>query len=349
MNLLQKTISMIESLDKEMMEKARTRVDNLIKPPKSLGRLEDLAVQLAGITRNIHPVVDNKAIIVMAADHGVYEEGVAGNPQVITAIQTINFTKGVTGVCALGKASGAKIVAVDVGVKADLEPNRGLIARKIKYGTDNMTKGPAMTRKEAIKSLEVGIEIATDEIKKGVNLLGTGEMGIGNTTASTAIVAVFGGINPTEITGRGSGTGEGGVEHKAKVIEKAIALNRPDPSDGIDVLAKVGGLEIGGMAGVMLAAAANRIPVVVDGYISSAAALIATAIAPKVKDYLIPSHASAEIGGKKASQLLGLQPMIYMDLCLGEGSGAALVFPIIEGACHMINHMVTFKEGIGEI
>lgn len=344
MEILHKTIDMIEDLDNEVMEKARVRVDNLIKPPKSLGRLEDLAVQLAGITKNIHPMVDNKAIIVMAADHGVYEEGVAGNPQVVTAIQTMNFPRGVTGVCTLSKASGAKVVTVDVGVKAELEPNCGVLMRKIKYGTDNMAKGPAMTREEAIKSLEVGIEVATNEIKKGVNLLGTGEMGIGNTTASTAIVAVLGGFDPKEITGRGAGTGEGGIEHKAKVIENAIAINQPNPSDGIDVLAKVGGLEIGGMAGVMLAAAANRTPVVVDGYISTAAALIAAAIAPKVRDYLIPSHASAEIGGKKASELLGVQPIIYMDLCLGEGSGAALTFPIIEAACHMINSMITFEE-----
>lgn len=344
MELLQKTIDRIGALDNEVMEKARVRVDNLIKPPKSLGRLEDLAVQLAGITKNIHPVVDNKAIIVMSGDHGVCEEGVAPNPQEITLMQTLNFPKGITGVCALAKASGAKIVTVDIGVKTDLEADCGVLMKKIKYGTDNMAKGPAMTREEAIKSLEVGIEVATEEIKKGINLLGTGEMGIGNTTASTAILAVIGGFNPDEITGRGAGLSSEGIQHKAKVIERAIAVNKPDASDGIDVLSKVGGLEIGGMAGVMLAAAANRVPVVVDGYISTAAALIAVAIAPKVKDYLIPSHASAEIGGKKALELLGIQPMIYMDLCLGEGSGAALVFPIIEAACHMINSMITFEE-----
>lgn len=344
MKLLQKTVDMIGGLDNAVMEKARVRVDNLIKPPKSLGRLEDIAVQLAGITRNIHPVVDNKAIIVMAADHGVYEEGVAANPQAVTVMQTMNFPRGVTGVCTLAKASGAKIVTVDIGVNADLDPGCGVLMRKIKYGTDNMAKGPAMTREEAIKSLEVGIEVATDEIKKGVNLLGTGEMGIGNTTASTAIIAVLGGFDPKEITGRGAGLSPEEIQHKAKVIEKAIIANMPNASDGIDVLSKVGGLEIGGMAGVMLAAAANRIPVVVDGYISTAAALIAIEIAPDVKNYLIPSHASAEIGGRKASELLGVQPMIYMDLCLGEGSGAALVFPIIEAACHMINSMITFEE-----
>ncbi|SDK18558.1 nicotinate-nucleotide--dimethylbenzimidazole phosphoribosyltransferase [Natronincola ferrireducens] len=344
MNLLQQTIEKIENLDQETMIKARERVDNLIKPPKSLGRLEDLAVQLAGITKTVKPVVDNKAIIVMAADHGVYEEGVAPNPQAITAIQTLNFPKGTTGVCALSRMSGAKIVTVDIGIKEDIPNDAGVIIRKIKYGTDNMAKGPAMTREEAIKALEVGIEIANEEIKKGVNLLGTGEMGIGNTTASTAILAVLGNYPPEDITGRGAGLSSEGIQHKAKVIEKAIHLNNPNPTDGIDVLAKVGGLEIGGMAGVMLGAAANRVPVVVDGYIATAAALIAATIEPKAKEYFIASHASAEIGGKKASELLGIKPILYMDMCLGEGSGAALTFPIVEAACDMMKYMITFQE-----
>ncbi len=349
MSLLQDTISKIDSLDQEMTAKARERVNQLIKPPTSLGRLEDLAVQLAGITRNIFPVVDNKAIIVMAGDHGVYEEGVTNNPQEVTYAQTLQFAKGTTGVCALGKVSGARIVPVDVGIKVDLPENSGVINRKIKYGTDNMAKGPAMSREEAIQSIETGIEIANEEIKKGVNLLGTGEMGIGNTTPSTAILSVIGNIEPLEITGRGAGLGTGGREHKASVIKRAIEVNKPNPDDGIDVLAKVGGLEIGGMAGVMLAAAANKIPVVIDGYISTAAALIAAAIEPKAKEYMITSHASAEIGGQKASEVLGIKPMLYIDLCLGEGSGAALAFPIVEAACSMMKNMVTFAEAGMEI
>ncbi|ABR46692.1 Nicotinate-nucleotide--dimethylbenzimidazole phosphoribosyltransferase [Alkaliphilus metalliredigens QYMF] len=344
MNKLKETIRMIEELDQETMQKARERVDNLIKPPKSLGRLEDLAVQLAGITKTIHPTVANKAIIVMAADHGVYEEGIAGFPQEITVVQTLNFVKGVTGVCALGKVSGTKIIPVDIGVKEDLDPNAGVLIRKIKYGTDNMAKGPAMSREEAIRALEVGIEVANEEIKNGVTLLGTGEMGIGNTTASTAILSVLGNFDPKEITGRGAGLSPEGIQRKAAVIKRAIEVNQPDATDGIDVVAKVGGLEIAGMAGVMLAAAANRIPVVVDGYIATAAALIAVSLEPKTKQYLIPSHASAEIGSIKATELLGIKPMIHMDLCLGEGSGAALVFPIVEAACHMINCMPTFEE-----
>ena len=344
MELLQQTLSKIEALDQKAMNKARERVENLIKPPKSLGRLEDLAVQLSGITGELYPNLDNKVIITMAGDHGVYEEGVTNNPQIVTYDQTLHIANGLTGVCALGNVTGARVVAVDVGVKQDFPADSKVIKRKIKYGTDNMAKGPAMSREEAIKSLEVGIEMANREIAKGANLLGVGEMGIGNTTPTTAIISVLGNIDPHEITGRGAGLGAGGKEHKANVIKKAIELNRPNPNDGLDVLSKVGGLEIGGMAGVMIGAAAARVPVVVDGYISTAAALIAAALEPKVKDYLITSHATAEPGGRKASELLGIEPMIYMDLCLGEGSGAALAFAIIDGASRMMKNMATFAD-----
>lgn len=344
MELLQQTINKIEELDQEMMAKARQRVDNLIKPPKSLGKLEELAVQLSGITKDLFPTIDHKAVIVMAADHGVYEEGVTSNPQEVTFAQTLNIAKGITGVGTIAKVSGAKIVTVDIGVKVDIPSDANVIIRKIKKGAGNIAKGPAMTREEAIKALEVGIEIANAEIQKGVNLLGTGEMGIGNTTPSTAILSVLGNCDPKEITGKGAGLGKGGISRKTEVIQNAIALNRPNPTDGIDILAKVGGLEIGGMAGVMLAAAANRVPVVVDGLISTASALIATTIEPKVKDYLITSHVTDEPGGKLASKLLGKEPMLKMNMCLGEGSGAALAFPIIEAACSMMKNMPTFEE-----
>jgi len=344
MNLLQETIAKIEELDKLKMSEARKRMDQLVKPPKSLGRLEDIAIQLAGITKSIYPVVDSKAVIVMAADHGVYEEGVSGNPQNVTMIQTPLFPKGLTGVGAISRVSGAKVVAVDIGVKGDIPSDTGVILRKIKHGTDNMVKGPAMTRDEAVKSIEVGIEIANQEIDNGSRLLGVGEMGIGNTTPSTAILSVLGNVNPIAITGIGAGIGKGGIDHKAKVIEKAIKHNQPDRHDGIDVLSKVGGLEIGGMAGVMLASAARRIPVVVDGYISTAAALIAAAIEPKAKEFMITSHISGEPGAGKASELLGIQPLMKMNMRLGEGSGAALAFPVIEAACSTIKHMATFDE-----
>ncbi|SHK16302.1 nicotinate-nucleotide--dimethylbenzimidazole phosphoribosyltransferase [Paramaledivibacter caminithermalis] len=343
MKLLKETLKGIKDLDKEAMKKSRARIDNLIKPKGSLGRLEEIVEKLAGITGNIFPKVDNRVVIVMAGDHGVYEEGVAPDPQELTAIQTCNFPKGITGVCALAKQARADVIVVDIGVAADLK-ELGVINRKIKYGTDNMAKGPAMTRDEAIKALEVGIEIATEEIKKGRNLLTTGEMGIGNTTPSAAIISVLGEYDPHEIAGRGAGLSEEKVSHKAEVIKRAIEVNKPDKTDGIDVLSKVGGLEIGGMAGVMLAGAANRVPVVVDGFISTAAALIACTIEPKVKNYLFASHASKEKGSAKASELLGLEPMLNMEMRLGEGTGGVLAFNIIEAATFMNSEMITFEE-----
>ncbi|KXG75637.1 nicotinate-nucleotide--dimethylbenzimidazole phosphoribosyltransferase [Thermotalea metallivorans] len=343
MEKLKQTLEKIGELQQEAMEKTRKRVDCLIKPPGSLGRLEDLAVQLAGITGNPYPTVDNRVIIVMSADHGVYKEGIAPNPQIITAIQTPNFAKGVTGVCAFAKQSGADVVVVDIGVAVDVD-HPGVINRKIRYGTGNMAQGPAMMREEAVQSLEIGIEIAEEQIRRGKNLIGTGEMGIGNTTPSAAIVAVMGNYDPREVVGIGAGLPLEKLDHKAQVIRRAIEINQPNPKDGIDVLAKVGGFEIGGMAGTMLAAAAHRVPVVIDGFISTAAALIACAIEPKVKNFLIPSHCSAEKGGKAALDLLGLQPMFDMGLRLGEGSGAALAFHFVEAATYMVKEMITLEE-----
>lgn len=343
MEKLKQTLKMIHELDQGAMAKTRSRVDALIKPPGSLGRLEDLAVQLAGITRNPYPLVDKKVIIVMSADHGVYQEGIAPNPQIITAIQTPNFAKGVTGVCAFAKQAGAAVVIVDIGVAVDVD-HPGVLQRKIRYGTSNMMEGPAMSRDEAVLALEIGIEVAETQIKAGKNLIGTGEMGIGNTTASAAIVAVMGNYDPMEVVGVGAGLAVNQLSHKANVIRKAIANNQPNPHDGIDVLSKVGGFEIGGMAGTMLAAAAHGVPVVVDGFISTAAAIIACAIEPKVKDYLIPSHCSAERGGKAALDLIGLQPMFDMGMRLGEGSGAAIAFNIIEAATFMVKEMITLEE-----
>lgn len=349
MKLLNQTVSNIKELNKEAMERTKERVDNLIKPQGSLGKLEEIAVQLSGITGELFPKIENKAIIVMAADHGVCEEGIATAPQAVTHMQAINMTKGLTGVCALARQARADVLVVDVGIATEIENNK-IINRKIKFGTNNMTKGPAMTREEAVKAIEIGIEIASNEIKKGRNLLGTGEMGIGNTTASTAILSVIGGYDTKEVTGVGANLPVEKIEHKANIIKKAIEINNPDPKDGIDVLAKVGGLEIGGMAGVMLAGAANKVPVVVDGYISTAAALIACTIEPKTRLYLIPSHASIEKGGINASKLLDLKPMLNMNMRLGEGSGAALAFNIIEAATFMNKEMVTFEEaGIGVV
>ncbi|WP_427340064.1 nicotinate-nucleotide--dimethylbenzimidazole phosphoribosyltransferase [Caloranaerobacter sp. DY30410] len=343
MDLLKQTISKIGELDKEAMAKAKERVDNLIKPPGSLGRLEEIVIQLAGITGELYPKVDKKVVIVMAADHGVFEEGVVVFPQEVTEIQTRNMARGVTGVCALAKQARADVVPVDIGVKVDID-EIGIISRKVKYGTDNMAKGPAMSREEAIKSLEVGIQVAEEQIKKGKNILATGEMGICNTTPSAAIVSVICGYDPFEVTGIGANFPVERLEYKAGVVKRAIEINNPNPKDGIDVLAKVGGLEIGGMAGVMLAGAANRVPVVIDGFISLAAALIACTIEPKTKNFLIPSHASKEKGAVYAAEFLGLKPMLYMDMRLGEGTGAVLALNLIEAATYMNNEMITFAE-----
>ncbi len=343
MELLKKTVKKISNLNKTLLTKSRKRVDSLIKPVGSLGKLEELAVQLSGIYGTIYPKINKKSIIVMCADHGVHEENIAISPKKFTAIQACNITKGICGVSALAKQARSNVIVVDVGIEKDVDEPK-VINKKIKYGTNNMTKGPAMTRKEAIKSLEVGIEIANQQIENGSNLLGTGEMGMGNTTPSTAIISVIGGYSPNEIVGVGANLPIDKLNHKANVIKKAIKINKPDKNDGIDVLAKVGGLEIGGMAGIMLAGAANKVPVVVDGVISTAAAIIACTIEPKTRNYLIPSHISAEKCGKLALELLNFKPILDMSMRLGEGSGAALTFNIIEAATYMNNEMKTFEE-----
>lgn len=343
MKLLNETLSKIEGLNLEVKEKARQRIDMLVKPQRSLGKLEEIAEQLCGITGELFPEIKGKSVIVMCGDHGVCEEGVAAAPQQVTTIQTLNFTKGVTGVCALAKLANANIRIVDIGIAADID-SEIITNRKIKYGTNNISKGPAMTREEAIKSLEVGIEVAIEEIQKGNNLIATGEMGIGNTTPSSAIVAVIGNASPEDVTGIGANLPEDKLANKIDTIKRSIGINNPDPTDGIDILAKVGGLEIGGMAGVMLGGAAHRVPIVIDGFISTAAALIACSIEPKVRDYLIPSHSSREKAAGFASELLKFEPMLDMNMRLGEGTGAVLAFNIIEAATYMNKEMITFAE-----
>lgn len=344
MSLLQQTIEQIKSTNQANYDEAMNYIDSLAKPPKSLGKLEKIAAQLAAINGGKFPMFDKKAVIVCAGDHGVCDEGVTTNPQSVTVFQTLGFPKGTTGVCAIAKSVGATVVPVDVGVMEDLPADAGVILKKVKYGTDNMRKGPAMSREEAIRAIEVGIEVANEQIANGVNLLATGEMGIGNTTPSAAILAVLEGVDPDEVTGFGAGVGEGGVAYKAQVIREAIALNKPNKDDVIDVLAKVGGLEIAAMAGVTLAAAANSVPIVIDGYISTVSACIAAELNGAVKDYIIPSHASEEPGARIAATRLGVEPMLHMNMRLGEGSGAVLAFPIVEAALAMATQMVTLQQ-----
>lgn len=342
--MLKKTLEEIQPLNEKVMLEAEARVNQLIKPPGSLGQLEGLAVQIAGITGQVHPSVEKKTIITLAGDHGVYEEDVTANPQEVTYAQSILMAKGLPGVCAISRISNATVTVVDIGVNKDLPKDVKVIPRKIKYGTDNIAKGPAMTREEAIRSIEVGIEMADLALDEGVQIIGTGEIGIANTTPTTAMLATFAQIDPESITGPGAGTGQGGIAHKVAVIRRAIQANTPDANDPIDVLAKVGGLEIGGMAGVMIGAAKNRLPVVVDGYIATVAALLAVKLEPKVALYLIASHATEEPGGRLASELVGIEPVLHMNMCLGEGSGAALMFPIIDAAMSMMHHMPTFDD-----
>lgn len=343
MDLLNDTIAKVADVDKEFMVKARERLDSLVKPLGSLGRLEEIAIRLSGITKELYPNVDNKTIIVMAADNGVCAENVTSAPQEVTKLQAINMTKGVCGINALARQSKAKVIVADIGIMSDVN-NDKIVNKKIKYGTDNIRIGPAMSKEEAIKSIEVGIELANGEINNGCNILGTGEMGIGNTTTSTAILSVFGKIKPKLITGIGANYPRNNLKHKVNVIEDAIKINKPNPKDPIDVLAKVGGLEIGGMVGIILAGAANRVPVVIDGYISTMAAILAFKIEPKTIDYIFPSHSSSEKGAKYATKLLGLRPMLDMKMRLGEGSGAAMAFNIIEGATYIMKDMITFEE-----
>jgi len=337
-------IKNIRPLNDEAMQKAAARLNNLTKPVGSLGVLEDLAIQLAGITGEVMPKVENKMVVVMAGDHGVVEEGVSPAPQSVTTQMVYNFINGGAGINVLSRCVGAQVKVVDIGVADKNLANPNLISRKIRLGTANMAKGPAMSREEALQAIQVGVDVASGVIDRGVNLLGTGEMGIGNTTSSSAILKVYTDAALTTIVGRGVGLNDEGVLNKIKVIETALLVNNPNPADPIDVLAKVGGLEIAGMTGLFLGAAARQVPIVIDGFISGVAAFIAYNLAPQVKGYSIASHLSEEPGHKLVLELMGLEPMLRMRLRLGEGTGAALAFQIIEAATRVISEMATFEE-----
>ena len=343
MSLIENISRNIYPLEKKYMQQAQARLDRLIKPTGSLGKMESICAQLAGIYGKKYFDTSKKIIISFAGDHGVYEEGVAPDPQNITILQFQNFPKRINGVGTISKFVGADVLAVDVGINCD-EKIEGVLDYKIRKGTSNMAKGPAMTRKEAEKCISIGIEMAEKCIQEDYTVIGIGEMGIANTTPSTAIISVFGDCDPKEITGMGAGLMKELIIHKADVIRKSIELNKPNPKDAIDVLSKVGGFEIGAMAGVIIGCAANRIPVVLDGFISYAAALLAYHINPKTKEYMIASHLSAEPGAKKALDMMGLKAFLDMDMRLGEGSGAALAFNIIEASNYVYKNMATFDE-----
>ncbi len=349
MRKIKETIEKIQGLDHGLMKEAQERLDCLTKPLGSLGRLEELAQRVVAMTRRRDPWFQNKVIFTLAGDHGVVEEGVSAYPQEVTAQMVYNFLKGGAGINVLARHVGARVVVADVGVAVDLGTHAGLIVRKVAHGTRNMVKGPAMTKEEAVQSIEAGIEIFESEFVKGVDIAGIGEMGIGNTTPSSAITAAFTGYPVEQVTGRGTGILDEAWGRKVEVIQKALEVNRPDTKDPLDVLAKVGGFEIGGLAGIVVAAAARRVPVVIDGFISGAAALVAYHLEPKVKDYLIASHCSVECGHKVILDHIGLKPLLDLNLRLGEGTGAALGINLVEAAIKIMTQMATFKSaGVSE-
>lgn len=333
-------LASVPALDAAAMEAARQRQDNLAKPPRSLGRLEELSIQLAGITGRVNNRMDGKHLLVFAADNGVVEEGVASSPKSVTLMQTVNLTRAKTGASVLAKHFGCGITVCDVGVDADVRDS-AVLNRKIAYGTRNIVHGPAMTRQQAMTALLTGAELARNT---PADVIGIGEMGVGNTTTSSAVLAVLLGVDVETVTGRGAGLTDEGFQKKKEAIRRAIAVNQPDRTDPLDVLAKVGGLDLAAMCGAYIGTAATRRPVVIDGFISVVAALCAVRLCPNVRDYLVSSHASYEIGYRLAMEELNLQPMLLLGMRLGEGSGCPLAFQILEAACAIINDMATFDQ-----
>jgi nicotinate-nucleotide--dimethylbenzimidazole phosphoribosyltransferase len=344
MKLYEKTAAGIKPAYENSMKEAGERLDKLVKPIGSLGKLEDLAIKISGITGKQVNGFEKKVTVIMASDNGVAEEGVSAAPQSVTSLMTINISKGVTGIGVLSKHAGADIRVIDIGVASDLEEHPKLIKRKIRKGTSNMVKGPAMSREEAVTAIETGIETVSQLVKEGYSLFGTGEMGIGNTSTSSAVAMAFLGCSAEDAVGKGVGLTEEGYKNKKSVIERAISVNNPDPKDPIDVLSKVGGFDIAGMTGCFLGAAYNRVPIVLDGLISAAAALAAYKTNPLVKDFIIPSHCSEEPGYKLVVSEMGLRPMLDLNMRLGEGTGCPLAFNIIEAAEAVISQMATFEE-----
>ncbi len=342
----------VAGIDETERKKAAERVERLLMPRRALGRLLELGEKVAGITGYDSMDLGRKMVVVMAGDHGVTEEGVSAYPSEVTGQMVRGFAAGVAGINVLCRHAGIEVRVVDMGVKADLSDlvAKGvLVDAKVGPGTRNMRRTAAMTRKEAVTCIERGAAIAREVARDGVRMLGTGDMGIGNTTPSTAIAAAVSGISPAEIVGRGTGIDDEGLARKAQVIEDSIALNRPSKSDPVGLLAGVGGFEIGGIAGLVLGAAESRIPAVIDGVISTAGAMVAWLLEPKVVDYLFAAHRSVEKAQSAMLDLLGLEPILSLGMRLGEGTGCALAMPIIEAGAKIIRQMATFEEaGVSE-
>ena len=340
---LNEIINGIKDVDKETIIAADKRIISLAKPLKSLGKLEEISIKLSGITGKVKNDITKKMVIIMCSDNGVIEEGVASAPQSVTLAQTINFTKGLTGVAVLAKANNTELMVVDVGINCNFN-HPDVINRKIRKSTYNIAKGPAMSYEEAIQGMLIGIEAVKNAKDMHYEILGVGEMGIGNTSTSSAVLSVLTDINVEEVVGRGGGITDETFKWKKEVIKNAIKINKPIKDDPIDVVSKVGGFDIAAMAGVFLGAAYYNIPVVIDGFISAVAALIAFRLNSKTKDYMFTSHDSRELGFKVAMEELKLSPILNLDMALGEGSGCPLAFSIIDSACAVMNNMATFEE-----
>lgn len=343
MGLLSDTLERIKPVDQSRAGAIQKRLDNKTKPPRSLGRLEELAKRVCLITGKDEPDVSRKAVFVMAGDHGVADEGVSAYPKVVTAQMVYNFLNGGAGINVLARQMGVDVVVSDIGVEHDFEPAADLRIIKVAHGTANMAKGPAMTREDAVRAIEAGIGLANEFAMKGYGIFATGDMGIANTTPSAAIAAVFTGLPAERVTGYGTGITEDSYKNKVAVINRSIEVNRPDAKDPLDVLAKVGGLEIAGLAGVVLGAAANSLPVVIDGFISTAGALVACELKPEVKGYIIAAHRSVEAGHIAVLERIGQRPLLDLDMRLGEGTGAVLAMGLVDSGLRILKEMATFE------
>ncbi len=341
---LGEVIAGVAPADAGVREAARRRQERLTKPPGSLGRLEELSLQVAAIQGTERPVVRGKAVVVAAGDHGVVAQGVTGYPQQVTAQMVLNFLAGGAAVSVMARQAGVRLLVVDAGVATPLPAHPDLRVVGVGRGTADITQGPAMSREQAEACVLAGVALAREAAEGGADLVGTGDMGIGNTTASSAITAALTGVSPRETTGRGTGRSDEELSRKVEVVERALAVNNPDPADGLDVLAKVGGFEIGVLAGVALGGAAARRVVVLDGFISGAAALIAHRLCPAAGDYLVASHRSAEAGHRAVLSHLGLRPLLDLGMRLGEGTGAVLAMGLVEAAAACLREMATFDE-----
>ncbi len=344
MEVFRRATASVPSLSPEWQARAVARLNSLTKPVGSLGRLEEIAIRLVAIREQERPQCSSKAIFTLAADHGVTEEGVSAYPKVVTQQMVLNFLSGGAAINVLCRHCGIDVIVVDIGVDGEFSGLSGLLKMKVARGTRNMAREAAMSEAELESALRVGLDLARTAEEQGRVLIGTGDMGIGNTTAASAITAVLAGRSLAEVTGRGTGVDDSGLKRKIQVIERALGVNQPDRSDPLDVLRKVGGLEIAGLTGVVVGAAARRIPVVIDGFISTAAAAIACAMEPKVKSFIFAGHRSSEPGHSALLEFIGQRPLLDLEMRLGEGTGAALAMTIIEGAAKVLNEMATFSS-----